>query len=142
MQSQPPPPSPSPADAIADVERIEAPAAIVNDDEYKCDDCGKILKTSGGLRLHKKSHTDNHICPVCLKRCVSPSHLKTHSYQHTPALRTKLECHICNKTFTQKYSLKVHISSVHNGVRPFECRTCHKWFCRQYVLKRHCQKFH
>jgi hypothetical protein len=36
----------------------------------------------------------------------------------------KFKCKICDERFTQKFSLNVHIASIHEGKEPFKCDIC------------------
>ena len=49
---------------------------------------------------------------------------------------TWFTCHICQKNFSQKDSLKVHIIR-HEGVKQYVCSECQKGFCVAGNLKRH-----
>lgn len=80
--------------------------------------------TDAQLQAHiKKEHAN---CPFCDRRCASQPALEKHvESQHsgtTLAQRKNIPCTYvgCNKAFTKKSNLTVHIRTAHNGER-FTC---------------------
>ena len=55
---------------------------------------------------------------------------------------TPMKCMKCNKIFSSKYSLKVHIETVHEGIRNFGCEYCEKKFKAKGVLAYHIRNIH
>ncbi len=53
------------------------------------------------------------------------------------AKQSPLTCHICQKYFFQKLSLKSHIDFVHRKIRKFYCTRCPKSFLSRINLTRH-----
>ena len=51
----------------------------------------------------------------------------------------RFKCSVCNYGFTDKYVLKTHIDSVHNGIRQ-NCSFCDASFATKFGLKRHIGK--
>lgn|SRR5436190_4149520 len=51
-------------------------------------------------------------------------------------------CSICNKSFTRKASLNIHVSGVHEKQRPYTCDVCPKKFSQSSSLKRHKNNIH
>ena len=47
------------------------------------------------------------------------------------------KCKICHKSFTRGKSLKRHITSIHEGIKPFKCDTCEVSFGQKSNLDRH-----
>ena len=45
-----------------------------------------------------------------------------------------IQCEICDAIFKDKWILKRHIASVHEGKKPFECEICDKRFPLNNVL--------
>jgi zinc finger/BTB domain-containing protein 26 len=53
-----------------------------------------------------------------------------------------LICEICNTHFTQKGSLKLHSSSVHEGKKQVRCEMCGQSFQQKCSLTRHIAEVH
>ena len=53
------------------------------------------------------------------------------------------QCSLCESSFSQKYSLKMHISAVHDGVKPFSCHveSCEFSSATEKQLKQHHSMF-
>ncbi|CAH8640103.1 unnamed protein product [Dicrocoelium dendriticum] len=51
-------------------------------------------------------------------------------------------CEYCNKSFTRKIYLQLHIASVHLNPRTNVCNYCYKWFSRTELLRRHIRSVH
>ena len=51
------------------------------------------------------------------------------------------ECNECKKTYVKPNSVRIHISSVHEGNRPM-CTMCAKTFCHKNALQKHMTEVH
>ncbi|XP_052745190.1 zinc finger protein OZF isoform X2 [Bicyclus anynana] len=78
-----------------------------------CDVCGKVVRDSRQLQLHKRA-----------------VHLKIKPFS----------CSLCEKSFQKKYTLKVH-QQTHAGKR-HACAVCHRTFARRDTLARHLRNCH
>ena len=54
----------------------------------------------------------------------------------------RIECNICDASFTSKISLNRHIVSVHEGKKPFKCDICNASFSENNYLNRHIEAVH
>jgi KRAB domain-containing zinc finger protein len=52
------------------------------------------------------------------------------------------KCEICNKSFSRKDYLKVHIETVHEKKKRFECDICNKCFSYSCHLNHHTKSVH
>ena len=87
-------------------------------------------------------------CNLC-NREVYSSVLKDHmKFFHK---RTKIEenfqipnykCDTCGTNFQTPSSLKIHIKSVHMGLKEHKCKYCNKDFSRSYNVKQHIRMVH
>ena len=53
----------------------------------------------------------------------------------------ELSCNKCDAVFRYRYNLKVHVKSIHEGVR-YDCNQCDSRFTRQSSLRMHKQSLH
>jgi KRAB domain-containing zinc finger protein len=53
----------------------------------------------------------------------------------------KNKCHLCDKSFFRKYSLKIHLLR-HEEEKPFPCpvKNCHSKFTKKFNLNSHIKK--
>lgn len=99
---------------------------VVHDGQTKCPICGKVLSRKYQLMIHmqnqhgakilykeKKSEKVKNFtslkCPECNKEYTHEKSLLQHTWMH----KGRTKCHLCNKIFSRKYGLKVHLKNVH-----------------------------
>ncbi|PWN48957.1 hypothetical protein IE53DRAFT_388836 [Violaceomyces palustris] len=56
-----------------------------------------------------------------------------------PRARKAFRCtwNHCDKSYTRRFALQVHIRTAHVGEKPHECRTCSRRFAHKHLLVRH-----
>ena len=54
----------------------------------------------------------------------------------------RIECNICDESFTSKISLNRHIVSVHEGKKPFKCAICDTSLSENSYFSRHIEAVH
>ena len=54
----------------------------------------------------------------------------------------KIRCELCNKDFTTKYCLKMHIQAIHEKLKPNKCNSCEKSFLTNSQRNRHVKEVH
>ncbi|ETN98860.1 zinc finger protein [Reticulomyxa filosa] len=102
--------------------------------EYRCDECGKMLKKKGLLTKHVIGvHKKPFICPyeTCRaldKRFGEKRRLRTHIQRFH--LKVREVCEFCKKYYYDEKSLQKHINDVHLKMRQYVCIVCRKCFTR------------
>ena len=51
-------------------------------------------------------------------------------------------CNLCDYKASEKSNLKVHVASVHQGIKPFKCKICNYEDAQKKNLKIHIQTVH
>ena len=84
-------------------------------------------------------------CPHCpsksfTSQCGLAKHLR--SKHDGPGKKKSLQCDQCEKAFYDAYTLKRHVTTVHEGLRPFACPCCSQTFPIKKNLHRHIKTKH
>lgn len=81
---------------------------------FKCDECGKVLSNFGSYKYHLQLHSD--VTPFQCNKCDASFKTKNafdgHMITHDP--NNPHSCHICGKKYRQAASLEGHLRS-HTG---------------------------
>ena len=88
----------------------------------KCNLCDEELDQNG-LQIHYVT---------CHEKITSP----------TDGKQKKYKCDSCNKLFSTKKYVKMHVNAVHKGLRMYNCEPCGKSFSQAGDLKRHIHTIH
>lgn len=85
------------------------------DNEFKCDICGKNYSTKAILKKHRKIHGDGveFRCNLCSKGFKNTLELERHNKIHLGV--RPYSCHLCNNTFSEEGSLKTHMKRYDNN---------------------------
>ncbi|CAG9570359.1 unnamed protein product [Danaus chrysippus] len=101
-----------------------------------CDVCGKVLKDSQQLKVHKRAVHLNikpYVCGTCNKSFPKKYTLKNHEQTHKG--KTFL-CSMCDKMFAKDASLQKHIQRCHITSK-YRCHECDKSFSSKMTLTVH-----
>jgi hypothetical protein len=80
-------------------------------------------------------------CKICCKSFSRRYTLKVH-IDTVHKKKNHFKCTICSKTFTQKGTLKIHDETVHKKRKPFKCINCPKSFGQLGHLNNHQDRVH
>ena len=118
--------------------------------KYECDVCEAAYSQSHGLKRHvKKSH--GHDDFIRCKKYVREFHLKKRKelnikkkYVRPIKVKENIihKCDICNKVLAHSFSLKQHMTNVHEGLSLFQCDLCGKSFKVKSYLREHIKAIH
>ena len=109
---------------------------------FQCTACESTFLTKTGLSIHFKfkheKPTKNHICPTCNREFKDATVLKTHMRTHLPDdEKFAYECEICGKKMANKWSVKYHISTIHERQKTHFCQLCNRGFGNKSNLRSH-----
>ena len=101
---------------------------------YQCTFCDKSFAFANEHKEHVRDmHTNStsHKCSYCHKIYSSEEELSLHKTKEH-----RVECEVCNKTFSRLAYLEVHIK-VHEGNGKFNCSSCFKSFDNESNYRQH-----
>ncbi|XP_053951225.1 transcription factor grauzone [Anastrepha ludens] len=106
--------------------------------KFKCDICGKQLRSSKCLASHMKmihSKKEKVCCPICSKVFRGQKCLDNHIRRHKDD--REYPCEICNKSFANPQRLRRHIEAIHENLQRHICDICGKAFKFKPSFERH-----
>ena len=81
--------------------------------KFDCKECGKSIKYKKNFTRHKKEksmNAYNFVCEECKRKFKRKCDLKRHENIHK---RIKFECPLCNRFYSRKYKVTIHIKKFH-----------------------------
>ncbi|KAK3788966.1 hypothetical protein RRG08_065314 [Elysia crispata] len=111
---------------------------------YPCSTCGQNFSTKQKLERHvRSSHTGEKPfeCLECHCRFAMKCDLTAHMKVHNQDRARHYQCHVCGKTFFERYYLPRHMLQ-HQGIKNFSCQHCGDLFTTNYGLRKHCWRKH
>ncbi|GAB0096716.1 zinc finger protein 2 homolog [Sergentomyia squamirostris] len=114
--------------------------AIHTGKPVECEECKKTFSRISFLRVHQRKHTGEK--PYACDRCPNKYQQKCHLDQHLEThFGVKHQCSICQKEYSKRWSLKLHMFS-HSDTNRFLCSDCGACFVRRDKYKKHMKSFH
>ena len=98
---------------------------VISDENFPCQECGKLFRTKKDVTNHMKCH--------------APDEIKIANKEKAMA---KYKCTFCGKGFIDSTRLKWHEASRHTGQKNFQCQQCNKSFFRPDHLRTHISSVH
>ncbi|XP_055714159.1 zinc finger protein 501-like isoform X2 [Phlebotomus papatasi] len=114
--------------------------AIHTGKSIECPDCKKTFSRMSFLHVHRRKHTGEkpYACDRCPNRYRQKCHLAQHMDTHDGV---KYQCLICKKDYSKKWSLKIHMISIHSDGSRFKC-DCGLSFVRRDKYRKHMKIVH
>ena len=91
------------------------------------------------LAIHERKRQ---VCATCKASFSFRSTLMTHISTIHGGKRKPFGCDICNFRALDRFNVKQHISSVHEGKRPYSCNICEATFKTRQSFTGHTKNFH
>ena len=117
--------------------RMHVPKTITN--QFSCKDCGKCFGEKENLNQHARTHDKKFLCNSCGKIFAQNKQLTLHKESHHDTIKD-FHCNICDKNFT-KNLYKAHIKNVHSDSK-FKCENCDRAFTKKGNLNLHIKRVH
>lgn len=116
-----------------------------DEQEYKCDECNKIVKSKSALSSHKKvvhERAYEQMCHICARIFSTRSSLEYHYKSFHQVYRTDetVECQVCGSILKDKYIHKRHMLRHMESRTP--CDICGKDYPNSNALKMHKKRSH
>ena len=141
------------------VHKIKCEASLAEEANFICSICGKAYLTQKKLNFHSytcqqklngqykppkpaaKLECSYEGCDYKIDGRVNLENHIRKVHLNLPLTRDYV-CNICGATYNKKGHLKMHISSIHENLRPHKCEHCGKDFSRRQRLKEHIEGIH
>lgn len=109
----------------------------------QCELCGKQLRNKSDLDEHILRHREPkpYACHHCEKRYTTKERVKVHILMQH-LHQTNYICEICSRRFVHEIDMNKHKALVHTDKRPFCCKECPKTFKTATYLKNHVKVAH
>ena len=126
-----------------DLEEKYAVKSVDNEKRiYHCNDCEYQNPVYGNLKHHIEAYHlgIKYQCDQCGYAATKQTNLTKHiEFKHLKIHKWK--CEQCNKTFIHRQTWKVHVDTVHHGIK-FPCTLCRSEFNKKGNLTKHIKVYH
>ncbi|XP_037933270.1 uncharacterized protein LOC119667986 [Teleopsis dalmanni] len=108
-------------------------------DVYRCEDCGAVFAHQKTLKDHICRNKNMLKCTVCERKFTSKNSLRMHMYSHEVDKRFK--CNLCKYTTNDHNAFRRH-KMVHDVDKQYSCPFCGLQFIQSVTYQIHLQKKH
>ena len=112
-------------------------------EQYKCDDCGLLFAEKDNLWYHvRTTHLQGarFVCPYCQCTLASRGGLNQH-VKHIHEKLARYQCETCGKGYSSRLNYYDHLAA-HAGAKRNVCTICQKQFTFKHSLKLHVARHH
>ncbi|XP_053688597.1 myoneurin-like [Sabethes cyaneus] len=126
--------------------KVHMRSAHINESRYKCDFCEKRFSTSGSLRIHRRTHTNERPYKCRYEGCDKEYKAGGALVKHVRAVHTnerpfRCQYKACDKAYICSQHLKTHLLW-HTQEKPFKCNYCELYFNSTNNRRKHCKRHH
>ena len=110
---------------------------------FNCDMCDHKVTSKALLPVHKSAKHGVPMpftCEICAKGFPSSTLVNYHVKKDHEKFRHK--CPVCSREFGVKLSMKRHMETVHQGMKPYKCPGCEVSFGYKHSMDRHHKSVH
>ena len=106
---------------------------------FQCEICKKQMQNYNEMWLHKRTHSEPNLkCNHCKKGTLY-AHKRN---MHGKSLRSTQNCTQCDMVLASKYSLNMHIETIHLRQKKYHCSLCEYRTGHPSSLKSHIENVH
>ncbi|CAH2251398.1 jg6007 [Pararge aegeria aegeria] len=107
-----------------------------------CTECDAVFAFFDSLKKHMIEHFGTHTCDECGARFIELSLLRSHIKKTHNKVDANYPCEICGKNLKSKYSMGLHVATVHEKKPTINCYKCDAAFLSYALRNRHLIEVH
>ncbi|XP_034838038.1 zinc finger protein draculin-like [Maniola hyperantus] len=107
-----------------------------------CTECNEVFPFFDSLKKHMIEHFGTHTCDECGARFIEVSLLRSHIKKKHNKVDANYPCEICGKNLKSKYSMGLHVATVHEKKPTINCYKCDAAFLSYALRNRHLIEAH
>ncbi|XP_045781626.1 PR domain zinc finger protein 5-like [Maniola jurtina] len=107
-----------------------------------CTECDAVFPFFDSLKKHMVEHFGTHTCDECGARFIEVSLLRSHIKKKHNKVDANYPCEICGKNLKSKYSMGLHVATVHEKKPTVNCYKCDAAFLSYALRNRHLIEAH
>ncbi|XP_052745588.1 zinc finger protein 555 isoform X2 [Bicyclus anynana] len=107
-----------------------------------CTECSSVFQFFDSLKKHMIEHFGTHTCDECGARFIELALLRSHIRKKHHKVDANYPCEICGKNLKSKYSMGLHVATVHEKKPTINCYKCDASFLSYALRNRHLIEVH